>query len=154
MNATSKETHEELEKIVVDPEYRTGFLRLTRSLAPSGETFNRLEIRSATELEDHSTVLLPESRRDITKTLQKERKSKKEASEQKEIQITGVLRALHLDKDWLEVSPQDGDQLIRVIQTGDVIDDIVGPMVNQKVIVDVVVRQDTTYVYRDIQLEE
>jgi len=70
-----------------------------------------------------------------------------------EEQITGILRALHLDNDWLEIS-QDNGGLIRVYETGDVIDDIVGPMVNQKVTVDVVLNASGRYLYRDIQLEE
>ena len=154
VDAAAQETHEELENIVPDPEYRKGFLRLTRNLAPTGKTFNRLEIKSATDLEARSIVFLPESRQELNKTLREERKATEEPTELKEEQLTGILRALHLDKDWIELHPDDGEQSVRILQTGDVIDDIVGPLVNQRVIVDVAVRPDGTYLYRDIQSEE
>jgi hypothetical protein len=44
---------------------------------------------------------------------------------------------------------------IRINQTGDIIDDIVGSMVNQRVIVSVAVHQKTgKLLYRDMQREE
>lgn len=152
--ATTQETHEALENVVPDPDYRKGFLRLTRNLAPTGKTFNRLEIKSATDLEARPTVFVPESRQDINKTLREERKATEEPTELKEEQLTGILRALHLDKDWIELHLDDGKHPVRIIHTGDVIDDIVGLMVNHRVIVDVAVRPDGTYLYRDIQSEE
>jgi len=66
--------------------------------------------------------------------------------------IFGILRALHLDNDWLEITSNEGLP-IRIYQTGDVIDDLVGPMVNQRVIV-TVNQRNGRYLYRDIQLEE
>jgi len=47
-----------------------------------------------------------------------------------------VLRAVHLDRDWLEVTV-DKDH-IRVEDVGEAIDDLIGPMVNRPVIVHVV----------------
>ena len=154
VDAAAQETHEELENIVPDPEYRKGFLRLTRNLAPTGKTFNRLEIKSATDLEARPIVFLPESRQQINKTLREKRKATEEPTELKEEQLTGILRALHLDKDWIELHADDGEESVRILETGDVIDDIVGPMVNQRVIVNVAVRPDGTYLYLDIQSEE
>ena len=78
-----------------------------------------------------------------------------EEIELKEEQLSGILRALHLDQDWIEISiPEEEHIPLKIHQTGDVIDDIVGPMVNQKVIVDVLVKPDGTYLFRDIQSEE
>lgn len=42
---------------------------------------------------------------------------------------------------------------IRVSQTGDVLDDVVGPMVNRKTVV-TAVRHGLKLVFRDIELEE
>lgn len=154
VDAATQETHEELERVVPDPEYRKGFLRLTRNLSPTGKTFNRLEIKSATDLESRPIVFLPESRQEINKMLRKEREVAEEPVNLKEERLTGVLRALHLDKDWIELHPDGKEESIRILHTGDVIDDIVGPMVNQRVIVDVAIRPDGTYLYRDIQSEE
>lgn len=154
VEAASQETHDELETVVPDPEYRKAFLKLTRNLAPTGKTFNRLEIRSATDIDARPIVFLPESRQDINNTLREETIRAPEQTTLRVEQITGILRALHLDNDWIELHPDGQDQTIRIRETGDVIDDMVGPMVNQRVIVDVVVRHDRTYLYRDIQLEE
>ena len=60
-----------------------------------------------------------------------------------------------MDKDWIEiVLPEEENRSVRILQTGDVIDDIVGPMVNQRVVIDVLVKQDGDYIYRDIQTED
>jgi hypothetical protein len=45
----------------------------------------------------------------------------------------GILRAVHLDKDWLEVVT--GDTPVRVHGVQDTLDDVIGPMVNRRVVV-------------------
>lgn len=64
-----------------------------------------------------------------------------------------MLRALNLDKDWIEVALSSG-QHIQIYETGDVIDDIVGPLVNHHVVVDVVIQPDGKRFFRDIQSED
>jgi hypothetical protein len=66
----------------------------------------------------------------------------------------GILRGLQLDKDWIEVRADGEEGTIRIYQTGDIIDDIVGSMVNHRVIVDVSERPDGKMIFRDIQSEE
>ena len=46
-----------------------------------------------------------------------------------------MLRAVHLDSDWLELAA--GDQRLRVIAVGEEVDDVIGPLVNRQVIVHV-----------------
>lgn len=46
----------------------------------------------------------------------------------------GILRAVHLDNKWLEISKPDGSHR-RFITKDDVLDDVVGPMVNRPVLV-------------------
>jgi len=155
VEASAQDTHEKLEKIVPNSEYRESFLKLTRNLAPTGKSFERLEIKSTTDIEAAPIVFLPESRKAINKTLRASKKKTDEEFELKEEQLSGILRALHLDKDWIEINIPEMDQkTVRIFQTGDVIDDIVGPMVNQRVLVDVFVKPDGTYLFRDIQSEE
>jgi hypothetical protein len=155
VEATAKETHEDLENAVPNREYREAFLKLSRNLAPTGKSFNRLEIKSATDTEARPIVFSPTSRQAINKTLRETKKPPEEQAELKEEQLTGVLRALHLDQDWLELSfPGTNRENIRVYQTGDVIDDLVGPMVNHRVILDVALHPDGKHVFRDIQSEE
>lgn len=52
----------------------------------------------------------------------------------KEIEIRGTLRALHLDRDWLEVALKNGSRQ-RIHIAHEILDDVVGPMVNQAVLV-------------------
>jgi hypothetical protein len=56
------------------------------------------------------------------------------ANEQEQI-IRGILRAVHLDQDWLEVTVDS--EHVRIIGVGDAVDDVIGPMVNHAVIVQV-----------------
>jgi hypothetical protein len=65
--------------------------------------------------------------------------------------ITGILRALHLDKDWLEVA-SDGKS-VRILGLKDAVDDVIGPMVNRSVIVRVV-RSGKVNRFVDIELDE
>jgi len=155
VEATAEETHEELERIVPNPEYREAFLKLTRNLSPTGKSFDRVEIKSTTDIEARPIIFSPTSRQAINKTLKENKKPPKEVAEFKEEQLNGVLRALHLDKDWIEISfPGTDRENIKINQTGDIIDDLVGPMVNHRVIVDVFVQPDGKYLFRDIQSEE
>ena len=59
-----------------------------------------------------------------------------------------------MDKDWIEINIPEETGTIRIYQTGDVIDDIVGPMVNQRVLVDVLLAADGKYLFQDIQSDE
>jgi len=97
---------------------------------------------------------MPESRKALNKTLLATKKKSDKDIKHTEKQLSGILRALHLDKDWIEINiPGESDAVI-IYQTGDMIDDIVGPMVNQKVLVDVLVTPDGKYIFQDIQSDE
>ena len=118
-----------LRRLVPDAEYRTTFIKLARNLAPTGKSFSSLEIRSQTRAKNEPILLEPNSREILSDSLKKLRPSilPPEAREEK---LTGVLRAVHLDEDWLEVTVQEGgERHIRVEKAGDAIDDVVGPMV-------------------------
>ena len=154
IDAASKENHEEFETVVPDADYRESFLKQTRNLAPTGKAFERLEIRSTLDTEAPPILLSPGSRDAISATLRRSRVAKKETQDLRAEQVVGALRALHLDQDWLEVAVPGQDTPTRIHQTGDVIDDVVGPMVNHRVIVDVAVSTTGKYFFRDIQSEE
>lgn len=64
-----------------------------------------------------------------------------------------MLRGLHLDKDCIEINIPEKNQTIRILKTGEVIDDVIGPMVNHRVIVDVVLKSGK-YIFCDIEPEE
>lgn len=140
-----------LRDVVPDIDYRKAFLRLTRNLAPTGKSYRRLEISPSVDRRAGAIVMGPESRTDIDQSLQRVTKASREASDARHERIAGVLRAVHLDKDWIEL--HSNDRIVRVERAGDAIDDIVGPMVNHRVLVDVIVR-GKKFFYQDIQLDE
>jgi hypothetical protein len=69
--------------------------------------------------------------------------------EEREEHLTGILRALHLDQDWLEVTVEL--QHIRVEGVGAAVDDVIGPMVNRPVLVTVARDARGRYAFRDIE---
>lgn len=145
---------ETLDKIVPNEDYRECFLKQVRNLAPTGKTFNSLTIRSAETIDTPIVTFSPESRKVISESIRSraaQREPKEPLSTEK---IVGVLRALHLDKDWLEVVIPDTGAPIRIYQAGDAIDDVIGPMVNHTVEVEVVVHPDGKRTFKDIQSEE
>jgi hypothetical protein len=152
IRAIIQESPDILKEVVVSSDYRSGFLKMSRNLAPRGKIFDRLEIRSTIDPYSPPVVLVPESRNDLNRILQDERSIENVGIQEEK--LLGTLRALHLDRDWIELKPDGDKPLIRIHQTGDVIDDIVGPMVNQRVIVSVAVQSNGRYLYRDIELEE
>lgn len=153
VRASAEESGERLKEIVPDPEYRSTFLKMTRNMAPTGKSFGKMEIKAADELMVDSVVLTPESRQLISEIIRPPRKST-EKEESSPTQIHGVLRNLSLDSDWLEVVLPGGDrEKIRVLETGEMIDDIIGPMVNRRVVVDVFMKRGKPY-FRDIQLDD
>ena len=154
IKASTSESENDLANIVPNREYRDTFLKLTRNLAPRGTVFGKLEIRTAGEITP-SVVLLPESRDSINQTLRKAQAEQQRSLDNlKETQLRGMLRGLQLDNDWLELNVQDDNpRTIRIYEAGDAIDDVVGPMVNHRVIVTVVERNGR-FLLRDIQIDE
>ena len=151
--ASGIKDQEYIERIIPDKEYRESFLKLSRNLAPTGKSFNRLEIKSSSDLES-PIIFLPESRKAINDNLKIYKKKIPKDEFISEKQFIGVLRGLQLDSDWIEINIPEENKTIRIHQAGEVIDDIVGPMVNHRVIVDVAIKSDGKYVFRDIQSEE
>jgi hypothetical protein len=65
--------------------------------------------------------------------------------------LRGILRAVHLDKDWLEIT-SDG-QRSKITEVGETVDDVVGTMVNRAV-VQAIKKADGRHTLVDIQAEE
>jgi hypothetical protein len=137
-----------LPEIVPDPDYQQAFLKLTRNLAPSGRTFTQLEVRSSATGEP--VLLTSDSRKAITGSIRK----RQESPDARRVEtLQGVLRAVHLDKDWLDLLLADGKSL-HVVGLGEALDDVIGPMVNHAVAVRVSVDAKGNYHFQDIELEE
>jgi hypothetical protein len=128
----SADDAERLKELVPKDDYRGAFLKLTRNLAPTGKNFSRLEIRGP----DHAApvALAPENRKSISHALKPAASVLSALSiEETEVELTGVLRAVHLDKDWLELLVDENP--LHIDGVSETIDDLIGPMVNRTVIV-------------------
>lgn len=155
VRATAIDPSTELVDVIPDAEYRSTFLKLARNLAPTGKRFEQVEIRDASVPSVGAIALTSGSRDAINAAIRKERPPGQLTERGQLEQIVGVLRALHLDNDWLEVTVDDPMRPhVRVDDAGDALDDIVGPMVNRRVIVTVVTSGKTRLSFRDIELEE
>jgi hypothetical protein len=129
LRAAGDAPDEELKDVVPDAAYRETFLKMTRNLAPTGKSFSQMEIRGAGDRKP--IVLSPESRKVISEVLRPTNTFT--ADDVSEITLAGVLRALDLDKDWLEISVEGVHR--RVTGVGEAVDDVIGPMVNHRVTV-------------------
>lgn len=148
---TSEDPHRELTNLVPDSGYREAFASLSRNLAPAGKTFERLEIRDASAPSVPTVTLAESSRRELNAVLRQLR-PRESRDDGELLEIRGVLRGLHLDQDWLEILPEVGAP-IHIDGAGDVLDDVVGPMVNHQVLV-TAVRRGSRHIYRDIEQQE
>ena len=151
-SATAPDT--ELEPLVPNKQYRDAFLNLSRNLAPTGRSFERLDVRDASAPTVVVASFEVETRQGLNLALRRSRPPRGESATEAAETIRGTLRALHLDKDWLEVATMDNPpQHLKIEEAGDVLDDVVGPMVNRLVNVSVF-RRGRKLVYQDIELEE
>jgi len=150
LKATSSEDQQQLETLVPKDDYRNVFLKLSRNLAPTGKRFDSIEFRTATG--DALISLTPEARTVINQTLKKNRPVDAQGSQASEEELTGLLRAVDLDKDFLDLTI-DGHHS-HVVGLGDAMDDVIGPMINKRVKVTAVRDTRGTIRFRDIELDE
>lgn len=149
LRAGASDDSEVMRKLVPDDGYRTAFMKLTRNLAPTGKSFDLLEVRA---INSQSGVLLgTETRAQLAKQIKAERVSSPKEGEAPDT-IPGRLRAVHLDLDWLEISAEK-HKPIRVHGLRDSLDDVIGPMVNRPVIV-TAVKRGTRYELIDIEVDD
>ena len=149
VSASSGDNTVELERLVPDETYRTTFLKLARNLAPTGKTFDRIELRASGEA--RPVALGVESRSNINQQLRKKSALPTKAEEIPE-ELRGTLRALHLDKDWLDIVVDGVPMHIDGLQ--DAVDDVIGPMVNRSVIVRAVRVSQNKFKFVDIELAD
>lgn len=158
IRTTAQDPEGELTEVVPNEEYRGAFLKLTRELAPplAGKSFNEIEIKSSSDIESRPIILVPNTREVIKGVLKKSEPELSELSEHRVTQLRGTLRGLQLDDDWIEIRINNENQ--KVYGAKEEIDDVVGPMVNRRVVAEVVERSDRPvekrYSLRDLQLEE
>ena len=150
VSASTTEDSTELNQLVPDENYRTTFLKLARNLAPTGKTCDRIELRAAGE--SRPVGLDVEVRANINQQL-KQKSSRSNVEDIVPEELFGILRALHLDKDWLEIVV-DSSPPIRIEGLQDAVDDVIGPMVNRSVIVRAVRISTKKLKFVDIELAD
>ena len=154
LRASAGNPEVELQDVVPDQAYREVFLNHSRNLAPTGRTFERLEVRDASSPFMLPVAFAPDTRKQINTALRKVRPQRSPIPTGEPIPIQGTLRAVHLIQDWLEVvTSSDPSRPIRIEQIDDVLDDVIGPMLNKRVLV-TAIRQGARTIYRDIELDE
>jgi len=121
-------TREDVESLVPDRRYRKALLDLCRNVVPGGKRVKEMGLyRSGADGVEsiYLTSDVGARVRDFT--------PKPSAEPGRERQtLQGTLRALHLDRNWLEVTIESGKH-IRCDTLPDMLDDVVGPMVNNEV---------------------
>jgi len=151
LQAAADDPHESLKAIVPDEDYRTTFLKMARNLAPTGKVIKQIEIRGPDSRT--SITLSSDSRRSISTSLRPVRDGQPEAPPaDSETILSGVLRALHLDDDWIEVTTEGKHQ--RINGVGDVVDDVIGSMVNRDVKVRVRKEKRGKLIFLDIEQDD
>jgi hypothetical protein len=147
LKATSEDPVGLLPELVPAEDYRSTFLKLARNLAPTEKSFGAVEVRDSRETSP--VILVPATRTAINSALRPITTGGAEAPEVQELH--GVLRALHLDKDWLELWIEG--RLVRVNGLAEAVDDVIGPMINRKVVVQIQ-RHGKRLDFFDIEIEE
>lgn len=126
MHATTQDDYSSLESTIDNEEYRDSFVRLSRSLAPNGKSYERVRIYS---FDNPKEICLTSDVKSYANSYIKQLS----APESRSItgSLVGTLRALDLDKDWIEI--EIGSRRERITGLEGAVDDIIGPLVNQKV---------------------
>lgn len=116
---------EGLTRLVPDEDYKAAFLKLTRSLSPTGKVFSQMEIVAAGD--PIPVVLVPESRKAIAQTLKAE--APPSSDDMEPTVVKGVLRGVHLDQEGqtalqrhrarrpVALAQENGSNLDRAIST-------------------------------------
>ena len=139
---------ERLSDVVPNDDYARTFLKLTRDLAPQENgSFSSLNVQAASA--DHPITLNSAVRSNISKALRDRHAHVPDSNDE---EVHGVLRALNLNRDWIEVVTDKEGETLRIVGAGDEVDDRIGPMVNHLVLVRVA-RVGAKRTFIDIELD-
>ncbi|MCY3543589.1 MAG: hypothetical protein OXH22_06060 [Chloroflexi bacterium] len=149
LQACSESPEEGLTELVRQDDYRLAFLKLARDLTPTprGKEFTQLDVRTASA--PRSLGLNINTRYAINEVI---RANLSPLSDEQAIEVHGVLRALSLDNDWIQVVQENGES-VRINRAGEEIDDRIGQMVNHPVIVQAA-KSVASLRFLDIELAE
>lgn len=136
--------------LIPEDDYRGTFRKLLRNLTPVGDEFESLVIKSK-DREDVDVALDQSTRPRLDQVIRSELPVADAAAGEAPTEFLGVLRALDLDKDWLKVEVAKGQQ-VEVKGVAQTVDDVIGPMVNKKVLLTAIRNKFGALRYVDIQL--
>jgi len=132
MRLLSSGTEEDVEEFIPDESYRMAFTRLIRNIAPTKKGAEEVEVRRISGGDVAEKVsLVRDTRQKINDIL----KTTGDDEDTTAAELRGVLRALHLDNNWIELAlaPEGAHQ--RCETPPETLDEVVGPMVNRSVVV-------------------
>jgi hypothetical protein len=112
-------------------EYRLPLARLARNVVPAGDALSEVEIRTANETSAEAVYLRPDVRRNVNEAIRILSPPPAEPESSQET-IKGILRAVDLDRSWLQIVPDEGEP-VRALTSPNELDDVIGPMVNRRV---------------------
>lgn len=150
LRASVEDPKNDLPRVVSDPAYRRTFLNLTRNLTPTGKAYQEMEVRSAGDTA--GITMFPGVRQVINAAIRGESRPPEPGFEHEQ-SIRGILRAIHLDHDWIDVTTVEGTT-VHIIGVGEAVDDVIGPMMNRPVIVRSTLAPKGRYRFIDIEPEE
>ncbi|HYH01242.1 MAG TPA: hypothetical protein VD837_19100 [Terriglobales bacterium] len=131
LRATVLDNAPPLEHVIPDRQYRNAVTKLVRNVLPNDKDLREVEVRiGGSAAQDSGVTLLSGARRKVAAQIRADNPS---APEAKPVRVEGVLRALDLDKQWLEVVESDGNH-VRFKTSSEEVEDVLGPMVNRRVI--------------------
>jgi hypothetical protein len=127
-SAATLEEPNQVDQLIPDKQYKQALLKLARNIVPDGHRVKEIEFAT--------------QRADVTERVLFHAGARYRIRDNLDVdepiglsgEVTGTLRAVHLDKGWLDVVKEDG-QPQRCWIKGEVLDDVVGPMLNKKVLV-------------------
>ena len=118
-------------------------------------SYSELTVRAGRSDSPPDAVFRPETRRTLNESIKSQRREQSTEEVLEPVELRGTLRAVHLDQDWVEVTVTDpNERHIKVEQAGEAIDDIVGPMVNRRVVLQTVRTTAGKFLFRDIDSED
>lgn len=100
--AASQSPDARLPEIVPGADYRRSFLKITKDLIPDDQGFRRLEVRIPSE--EAPIVLRSASREIIAEAIKRlSADADQDGTSHEDVEISGILRNVHLDSEWIEV---------------------------------------------------
>ena len=117
----------DLEESVPEPDYRKALLQLTRNIVPGGKRIREIGIYRKTHDRLQAVYLTDALPPKIRVALPRQ-----EPLTEEHTICHGILRALDLDKNWLTLTLEDGTHVTCDTEP-EMLDDVVGPMVNKRV---------------------